>query len=220
MSAPSPRSPRNADATRRAWVDRLARYCSYGQTVARFCAAEGVSVPAFYQWKRALAAGDTPVPASGPPTFIPLRVAPANASAVELVLPSGAILRFPAGTDPATIAAYQKALANDHHLGRDQGIDAALQKFDLDALVAPTNPVAWKIDLLDGDHDLGGSSTPTSLAGYPAINVPAGFTSDGLPIGVQLMGPANSEGMLISLAAELEAVCGWASEQPEVWWND
>jgi amidase len=33
------------------------------------------------------------------------------------------------------------------------------------------------------------------------------------------MGPANSEGMLISLAAELEAVCGWATKQPEVWWN-
>jgi amidase len=49
--------------------------------------------------------------------------------------------------------------------------------------------------------------------------VPAGFTSDGLPIGVQLMGPANSEGMLISLAAELEAVCGWASKQPNAWWS-
>jgi amidase len=60
---------------------------------------------------------------------------------------------------------------------------------------------------------------PWNLLGWPSINVPAGFTSAGLPIGVQLMGPANSEGMLISLAAELEAVCGWASEQPEVWWN-
>jgi amidase len=60
---------------------------------------------------------------------------------------------------------------------------------------------------------------PWNLLGWPSINVPAGFTSTGLPIGVQLMGPANSEGMLISLAAELEAVCGWATEQPEVWWN-
>jgi amidase len=60
---------------------------------------------------------------------------------------------------------------------------------------------------------------PWNLLGWPSINVPAGFTSAGLPIGVQLMGPANSEGMLISLAAELEAGCGWASEQPEMWWN-
>jgi amidase len=33
------------------------------------------------------------------------------------------------------------------------------------------------------------------------------------------MGPANSEGMLISLAAELEAVCGWVSQQPQSWWD-
>ncbi|WP_181023502.1 hypothetical protein, partial [Mycobacterium avium] len=31
--------------------------------------------------------------------------------------------------------------------------------------------------------------------------------------------PANSEGMLISLAAELEAVSGWASKQPQPWWD-
>ncbi len=106
--------------------------------------------------------------------------------------------------DPATIAAYQKALDNDHHLGRDRGIDAVLQTFHLDALVAPTNPVPWKIDLLDGDHDLGGSSTPTSLAGYPAINVPAGF-SFGLPIGITFMGTAWSEPKLIKLASGFEA---------------
>jgi len=60
---------------------------------------------------------------------------------------------------------------------------------------------------------------PWNVLGWPSINVPAGFTSEGLPIGVQLMGPANSEGMLISLAAELEAVCGWSTKQPKVWWN-
>lgn len=60
---------------------------------------------------------------------------------------------------------------------------------------------------------------PWNALGWPAINVPAGFTSTGLPIGVQLMGPANSEGMLISLAAELEAVNGWANTQPTVWWT-
>ena len=43
---------------------------------------------------------------------------------------------------------------------------------------------------------------PWNLLGWPSINVPAGFTSDGLPIGVQLMGPAD-EPLLVSLAAEL-----------------
>lgn len=60
---------------------------------------------------------------------------------------------------------------------------------------------------------------PWNLLGWPSINVPAGFTSEGLPIGVQLMGPANSEPLLVSLAAELEAINGWVTKQPEVWWN-
>jgi amidase len=60
---------------------------------------------------------------------------------------------------------------------------------------------------------------PWNLLGWPSINVPAGFTSDGLPIGVQLMGPANSEPLLISLAAALEAINGWATKQPEPWWE-
>jgi amidase len=60
---------------------------------------------------------------------------------------------------------------------------------------------------------------PWNQLGWPSINVPAGFTSEGLPIGVQLMGPANSEPMLVSLAAELEAVSGWTAKQPQVWWN-
>ena len=60
---------------------------------------------------------------------------------------------------------------------------------------------------------------PWNLLGWPSINVPAGFTYGGLPIGVQLMGPANSEPLLISLAAELEALNGWVMRQPEPWWN-
>jgi amidase len=60
---------------------------------------------------------------------------------------------------------------------------------------------------------------PWNLLGWPSINVPAGFTYGGLPIGVQLMGPANSEPLLISLAAELEALNGWLMRQPDVWWD-
>src|SRR5262249_57735312 len=60
---------------------------------------------------------------------------------------------------------------------------------------------------------------PWNLRGGPSINVPAGFTHGGLPIGVQLMGPANSEPLLVSLAAELEALNGWVMRQPDVWWD-
>jgi hypothetical protein len=106
---PLVRSRRDPVATRRRWVERMARFQSSTLTVAEFCAAEGVSVPAFYQWKRTLAAGDAFPSSATPPTFVPLRVAPPVA-AVELVLPSGAVLRFPPGTDPATIAAVVRHL--------------------------------------------------------------------------------------------------------------
>jgi len=61
---------------------------------------------------------------------------------------------------------------------------------------------------------------PWNVLGWPSINVPAGFTSEGLPIGVQLMGPENSEPLLVSLAAELEAIGDWANKQPEPWWEN
>jgi amidase len=60
---------------------------------------------------------------------------------------------------------------------------------------------------------------PWNLLGWPSINIPAGFTSAGLPIGVQLMGPADSEPLLISLAAALEAIGAWTAEQPTPWWE-
>ncbi len=59
---------------------------------------------------------------------------------------------------------------------------------------------------------------PWNALGWPSINIPAGFTTDGLPIGVQLMGPAGSEPLLASLAATLEFVGGWSGRHPEPWW--
>lgn len=97
-----------------------------------------------------------------------------------------------------------------------------------DVVLAPTTaqpaPKAHEFDHLGGlatDRTMIKAcpvTWPWNLLGWPSINVPAGFTSDGLPIGVQLMGPANSEPLLISLAAELEAINGWAMRQPQPWW--
>ncbi|MFB6933175.1 amidase [Streptomyces chartreusis] len=49
---------------------------------------------------------------------------------------------------------------------------------------------------------------PWNVLGWPGVNVPAGF-ADGLPVGGQLLGPANSEPLLISLAAQLETELRW-----------
>jgi amidase len=55
---------------------------------------------------------------------------------------------------------------------------------------------------------------PWNVTGWPGVNVPAGLTTDGLPIGAQLLGPANSEGKLIALAAQLETVERWQERRP------
>lgn len=56
---------------------------------------------------------------------------------------------------------------------------------------------------------------PWNVLGWPGVNVPAGFTDAGLPLGAQLLGPAGSEPLLISLAAQLEADQRWHERWPE-----
>ncbi|HZU60938.1 MAG TPA: amidase family protein, partial [Solirubrobacteraceae bacterium] len=61
---------------------------------------------------------------------------------------------------------------------------------------------------------------PWNVLGWPAVNVPAGLTGDGLPLGAQLLGPANSEPLLISLAAALEQVQRWPDHWPRAGGQD
>jgi amidase len=98
---------------------------------------------------------------------------------------------------------YLEALEKNHRLTRKEGIDAVMEKFQLDALVAPSGGPAWLTDLVDGDHDSGGSSTPAAVAGYPNINVPVGFVF-GLPVGISFFGKAYSEPTLLKLAYAFE----------------
>jgi len=98
---------------------------------------------------------------------------------------------------------YREALAKEKLLAGKQGIDAALKKHKLDALIAPTGGPAWVTDWINGDHTNGGSSTPAAVAGYPDITVPAGFVH-GLPIGLSFFAGAWSEPKLIGLAYAFE----------------
>lgn len=56
---------------------------------------------------------------------------------------------------------------------------------------------------------------PWNVLGWPGVNVPAGFVDGGLPVGAQLLGPANSEPLLLSLAAQLEAELRWHETWPD-----
>ncbi len=104
---------------------------------------------------------------------------------------------------PLTDPKYLKALADNRRLSGPEGIDAIMEQQKLDALVAPTGAPPWLIDLVDGDHDMGGSSTPAAVSGYPHITVPAGY-SFGLPVGISFIGRAWSEPTLIRLAYAFE----------------
>jgi amidase len=73
-----------------------------------------------------------------------------------------------------------------------------LSGWDTDKLITAACPYAW----------------PWNVIGWPSVNVPAGLTAAGLPIGAQLVGPANAEPLLIALAAQLETVERWHERRP------
>jgi len=104
---------------------------------------------------------------------------------------------------PLTDKEYVDALSKNHRLARTEGIDALMDKHKLDALVAPTGGPAWLTDLINGDHFAGGSSNAAAVAGYPNINVTAGFIF-GLPVGISFFGRAWSEPTLIRVAYSFE----------------
>jgi len=70
-------------------------------------------------------------------------------------------------------------------------------------MVTLTNGPACFIDLVNGDADTGGCSSPAAVAGYPHITVPAGLYR-GLPVGLSFFGTAFSEPTLIRLASGFE----------------
>jgi amidase len=104
---------------------------------------------------------------------------------------------------PLTTKEYLDALANNRKLTRADGIDFIMDKFKLDALVAPTGGPAWLTDLINGDHSAGGSSNAAAVAGYPNINVTAGYLY-GLPVGISFFGRAWSEPTLLKIAYAFE----------------
>ncbi|TFY75630.1 hypothetical protein EWM64_g8381, partial [Hericium alpestre] len=111
---------------------------------------------------------------------------------------------FIASENTSMNAAYFAALAADKDLGQTRGIDATLKKFNLDAILLPTD---------------GFTSGPAAIAGYPIVTVPLGFQPDnvtataanpvierapGLPFGISFMGTTFSEFDLITYAFAYE----------------
>ncbi len=98
---------------------------------------------------------------------------------------------------------YKEAVNNMLKGYRDDGIDRVVNKYQLDAIVAPTGGPPWKTDLINGDHFMMSTSVYAALSGYPNINVPMGFIGD-VPVGISFFGRAWSEPVLLEMAYAYE----------------
>jgi aspartyl-tRNA(Asn)/glutamyl-tRNA(Gln) amidotransferase subunit A len=111
-------------------------------------------------------------------------------------------------------------LAGDRRTQLFRAVQALFERFDIIAtptMIAPPKPL-----------DAGGSIAtemyaewaaplyPFNLTGHPAISVPAGFTENGLPVGLQFVGPWYAEERLLGLASRLETIHAWHERRPAI----
>jgi aspartyl-tRNA(Asn)/glutamyl-tRNA(Gln) amidotransferase subunit A len=96
---------------------------------------------------------------------------------------------------------------------------------DVDALVTPTSPVlpptiaeleADAANLRRRELVMLRNTRPFNLLGLPAISVPCGFTKEGLPVGLQIIGPPAGEAVVLRLAAAYERVTEWHKRRPKL----
>ncbi|HWX45490.1 MAG TPA: amidase [Solirubrobacteraceae bacterium] len=123
------------------------------------------------------------------------------------------------GLLPASLVGWMRA--------REAAYEARLNSVlaDHDVLLSPVTPApAPRIGACEGRGWLWTTAVaaatvpyaaPWNVTGQPACSVPAGFAADGLPRAVQLVGRANDEATLLSLAAQIEAERPWAERRPE-----
>jgi aspartyl-tRNA(Asn)/glutamyl-tRNA(Gln) amidotransferase subunit A len=97
-----------------------------------------------------------------------------------------------------------------------QDFDQAFERFD--AIVAPTSPnVAFPLGAKTQDplamylNDL--FTIPASLAGLPGISVPAGYSTEGLPVGLQIIGKPLDESTVLRVAHAYEQATNWAVQR-------
>ena len=99
-------------------------------------------------------------------------------------------------------------------------VQATFSAGELDALVTPTTPrTAMPLASFDPATELGSLipyTCPFNLTGQPAVSVPCGFTSSGLPVGLQLVGVPFDDAGLLRVAAAYEQATTWHDDEPEI----
>ena len=86
---------------------------------------------------------------------------------------------------------------------------------ELDILLAPSRGPAPKISEPLDRSSLNTLTPAGNLAGLPALSLPCGF-ADGMPVAIQLVGPAFSENMLIAMGREFQTRTDWHRKRPKV----
>ena len=102
-------------------------------------------------------------------------------------------------------------------------LDAVFDRFDV--MVMPTLPVAaprhGQSEVVVGGERITSQDAMTSMAwianmsGFPAVSIPCGASTNGLPVALTLMGPADSEGLLLDMAEHYQAVTDWHRVEPD-----
>ena len=115
-----------------------------------------------------------------------------------------------------SMTAIDFALANRRRRLSQISQTKFFQKFDV--IVTPTTPIAAPfrvgLDAVETAHQLTRLTAPFNLIGFPAISVPCGFTTAGLPIGLQLATGPWKERTLLKAAHAFESVTNWSKTQP------
>lgn len=120
-----------------------------------------------------------------------------------------------------TAGAYLAALGRLHAYTREvagfwaSGYDLLV----LPTLPVPSTPLGWFGDGHEGRQrvrDHVAFTAPFNVTGQPAISLPLGVDDAGRPVGVQFVGPANGDALLLRVAAQLEAAAPWADRRPPV----
>lgn len=92
---------------------------------------------------------------------------------------------------------------------------------DVDVIIGPTTPVTALKAGSTKDNPMFGELMdvlvePSSIAGLCGINMPVGFSKEGMPIGMQIIGPQNGEESILNISYQYEKICDWRKKRPNL----
>jgi aspartyl-tRNA(Asn)/glutamyl-tRNA(Gln) amidotransferase subunit A len=125
----------------------------------------------------------------------------------------------------ANIAAAEKISKETYEAAikeRPKEIDEIRKVFsEIDAFLTPTEPYVAPLMSVDAEADPGVRqfTVPVSFTGFPALSVPCGFSSTGMPIGLQITANDFQEQLLFRIAAALERELALGSRLPATYWQ-